>query len=213
MEYYTYAYLRKDGFPYYIGKGKGRRAFSKHSGFYPPSKERILFLKQNLTEEEAFNHEIYMIFVFGRKNLGTGILYNKTNGGEGCSGKVLSEKDIQNRRKGRLGKPLSESHKRKISKSTKGIPKSMTEKRRQSDIQKGLNSRGKARPKHSQETKTKISQKAKGRVPWNKGLKTSQKNGRSKKLTYDGMIYESIKDAARLTGKSVYHIRKYSDYE
>ena len=33
-------------------------------------KSRIIFLKQNLTEEEAFKHEIYMIAVFGRKDLG-----------------------------------------------------------------------------------------------------------------------------------------------
>jgi len=93
MEYYTYAYLREDGTPYYIGKGKNRRAFDrkKHTVFVP-SKDRIIFLKQNLTEEQSIRHEIYMIAVFGRKDLGTGILHNKTDGGDGCSGYFHSEK-------------------------------------------------------------------------------------------------------------------------
>ena len=83
MEYYTYAYLREDRTPYYIGKGKGRRLYKKRSKGVnaPKDKSRILILKQNLTEEESFRHEVYMIAVFGRKDLGTGILHNRTNGG------------------------------------------------------------------------------------------------------------------------------------
>lgn len=86
--YYTYAYLREDRTPYYIGKGKGKRAFTgPHRNVpVPKEKERILILKSGLTEEEAFKHEIYMIAVFGRKDKGNGILHNFTNGGDGKSG-------------------------------------------------------------------------------------------------------------------------------
>jgi hypothetical protein len=90
--FYTYAYLREDRTPYYIGKGKGRRVFDKRHSISIPPKERILFLKKNLTEEEAFNHEKYMIAVFGRKDLGTGILRNRTDGGDGPSNRIVTEK-------------------------------------------------------------------------------------------------------------------------
>jgi hypothetical protein len=83
-KYYTYAYLREDRTPYYIGKGSGNRAYRRTKKCIKPPKDRsrIIILKQALTEEEAFKHEIYMIAVFGRKDLGTGILHNKTNGGD-----------------------------------------------------------------------------------------------------------------------------------
>ena len=92
-DFYTYAYLREDKTPYYIGKGTGRRIYSTNrKGLKPPKdKSRIIFLKQNLTEEEAFKHEVYMIAVFGRKDNGTGILYNRTDGGDGISGFTHSE--------------------------------------------------------------------------------------------------------------------------
>jgi hypothetical protein len=100
--FYTYAYLREDGTPYYIGKGKDDRCFikgKKESVSPPKDKCRIIFLKQNLTEEEAFKHEIYMIAVFGRKDLGTGILRNLTDGGDGVSGYIPSESVREARRR------------------------------------------------------------------------------------------------------------------
>ncbi len=83
MEYYTYAYLREDGTPYYIGKGKGYRCnYGTGKNCNPPKdRSRIIKLKQNLTEEEAFRHEIYMIALFGKKCDGTGILMNIADGG------------------------------------------------------------------------------------------------------------------------------------
>jgi hypothetical protein len=98
--------LREDRTPYYIGKGTGKRIYKKEKGqIRPPrDKSRIIFLKQNITEEEAFKHEIYMISVFGRKDLSTGILHNKTNGGEGPSGAVRSEEYKRKRSQSVKGK-------------------------------------------------------------------------------------------------------------
>jgi hypothetical protein len=126
MQYYTYAYLREDRTPYYIGKGQGNRAYVNHYRekrnciSIPKNSDRILILKQNLTEAEAFRHEIYMISVFGRKDLGTGILHNRTNGGEGSSGDIRSEIFKQNLSKIHKGKTLSEETKKKISLANKG---------------------------------------------------------------------------------------------
>ena len=90
-DYYTYAYLREDKTPYYIGKGRGKRIHcTQRTIKAPKDKSQIIFLKKNLTEAEAFKHEVYMIFVLGRKDLGTGILRNRTDGGEGSSGAVRS---------------------------------------------------------------------------------------------------------------------------
>jgi hypothetical protein len=118
MKYYTYAYLRKDGTPYYIGKGKGDRAHqSAHSVKVPKDKSRILFLKKNLSEEEAYKHEKYMIFVLGRKDIGTGMLRNLTSGGEGndfWKGKKRSEEDRLKMRKAQLGKKMPAETKEKI---------------------------------------------------------------------------------------------------
>ena len=114
--YYTYAYLREDGTPYYIGKGKGCRINGKHrKNVKVPPKERRIYLKQNLTEAEAFRHEIYMIAVFGRKDLGTGILINLTDGGGGTTN--ISEETRKKLRKAATKYKTEKERKEAIKKS------------------------------------------------------------------------------------------------
>jgi hypothetical protein len=93
MDFYTYCYLDENLKPYYVGKGRLGRIDHPHHGCLVtlPPKERRLLLKENLTEEEAFKHEVYMIAVLGGKDLGKGPLLNRTDGGEGTSGWEMSE--------------------------------------------------------------------------------------------------------------------------
>jgi hypothetical protein len=134
--FYVYAYLRStDNTPYYIGKGKGNRAWSKtHNVTVPTDKSKIVLLQENMSDSEAKELEIKLISEFGRKDLGTGILRNLTNGGEGCSGRILSDETKQKLRKPkpagfgqiiaskRLGIPHTQDRINNISANRKGMP-------------------------------------------------------------------------------------------
>ena len=179
--FYTYAYLREDKTPYYIGKGTGRRIYHSKGRpcNKPKDKSRIIFLKQNLTEEEAFNHEKYMIAVFGRKDLGTGILHNKTDGGEGISGyshneetkKRISKSGEENPFYGKKHSLETLEKMREASKNRKRRPHSEETKRKMREsAQKYWNECGRDitgknnhfyGKNHSEETKKKIGNKLK----------------------------------------------------
>jgi hypothetical protein len=199
--FYTYAYLRKNRTPYYIGKGSVNRIYQNNGRYCnkPKDKSRIIFLKQNLTEEEAFRHEKYMIAVFGRKDLGTGILHNRTDGGEGSSGLVLSKETKEIMSEARRGKTLTEEHRKKLSEANKGknnpfYGKTRTEesRKKQSESRKGKYA-GKNHPKYgkspSGESRKKQSESMKGKNTdkkwWNDGCGNTV---RSKECPGDGWV-------------------------
>jgi hypothetical protein len=103
--FYSYFWLRKDGTPYYVGKGKGNRAFltNKHSVECPGDTSRIV-IQNYESEAEAFEAEKFFIAFYGRVDLGTGCLRNYTDGGEGLAGLLRTN-----------------SHSQKISQAKKGI--------------------------------------------------------------------------------------------
>jgi hypothetical protein len=139
--YYVYAYLRIDGSPYYIGKGSGRRAYWKHRRVpLPKNKSLIVILESNLSNVGALSLERRYINWYGRKDLGTGILINMTDGGENPpshKGKKQSPETIEKRIAPHRGAKRSAETCANISASLKGKKASEETKAKMSAARKG----------------------------------------------------------------------------
>jgi len=150
--FYIYAYIRshdskngKAGTPYYIGKGQDNRAWEKHFKVrVPKNKFNIVILESNLSEIGALALERRYIKWFGRLDSNSGILHNKTDGGEGGHGILHTEES-----KIKMSKAIREYHK-----NNPNIAAHSNETK--AKISAAL--KGKPGKKHSTETKNKISQ-------------------------------------------------------
>jgi hypothetical protein len=96
--YYIYLHIKlSTGEPFYVGKGKDNRAFVKRNrsihwrNIVNKYDYDIIFIKEDLTEDEAFIQELYWINRIGRKDINKGPLVNFTDGGEGSSGRPMND--------------------------------------------------------------------------------------------------------------------------
>lgn len=121
--FYAYLWLRENGTPYYVGKGKGKRAFTNNSHrIGKPTDDDRIMLQEFETEEDAFFAEKFLIALYGRKDNGTGILRNLTDGGEdppNLKGRKRSREGVLRGALKRTGLKRTEEQKLRLSEAHK----------------------------------------------------------------------------------------------
>lgn len=174
--------------PYYCGKGVQTRVLSKKNKKVQDKTNKIRSLGLEpyhinigpFDEDTAFNYEEMFVSLIGRDDLQTGPLFNLQEGGKG--GKSPS---LESRQK------MSDSHIDRTYEELFGKDKS-------DKMKEDLSLRW----KDNNPTK-------KGNIPWNKGLKNTISSPReTNPVEFRGILYPSINNASRMSGVSVYLIKK-----
>jgi hypothetical protein len=195
-----------DNSVFYVGIGNKRRPFIKigrnsywknivnKCGYY------VEIIQENLSLEDAKELEVFLISLYGRKDIKTGILSNMSDGGDGGN---LSEDfriKISERRKGIRTLPLdyvrTKEHCEKISNAKKGMV-SYFKGKKHTEKAKEIIKQKRAFQIFTKETLIKKSEAVKG-----------GKNPASKKVinTETKQIFDTMKEAAESVNISVSYL-------
>ena len=177
-DFYVYLHIKlTDGEPFYVGRGRGNRAYERGRGrrsqywFNIVDKYGfdVIFLENNLTGDFSFELEKYWIGRIGRMDLGLGPLVNFTDGGEGTCGMSKEAKEKRSKQmKGKnvwmKGRKLSDETRERMSKSRMGHKYNVGRKATQETKERQRKSmKGKNTGKRTEELKRKISESLKGK--------------------------------------------------
>jgi hypothetical protein len=213
LGYYVYSYLRSKksdtgdiDSPYYIGKGINERAFIKHRNVpLPKDKSKIVILSENMTETDALQAEMLLIRQYGRKDLKTGILHNKTDGGEGLTN--ASDETREKMASKKRGVPRSESAKASVSKGLKG--RNVTQITRDKISKKNRNKKRTAQQKKNM-SKPKSAQ---GRANMAKSPETRRKMSGPKPIKYRFIKNTTINESRRIRADDLENWIKKGNWE
>lgn len=198
---YIYMLIDKRNGKKYVGKHNGKKDDYWSSGLVPNrianKHGRDIFtrviLEDGIDDEELNNKEIYYIKLEDSFNNG----YNSTLGGEGGNHWVndKTEEEIklirEKQSKKLKGRVFTDETKRKMSESAKN--KVLTKEHRE-NIGKAVKKRG-GTP-HTDETKVKLSKAMTGKKNPKHSDFMVKNNPKSQKVSIDGVIYDTIKEAS-----------------
>lgn len=159
------------GEPIYVGKGKGRR-FAQHNPAAMAGKHvnryltnvikkygpvAFVIVQNGLTENEAFALERELIAKYGRVDIGTGTLSNRTDGGDGTTGYKHTAEWVAACREWNKRRVLTPESRARMSAASKGRKASAETRAKLSAFQR-------SRPKPSAETIRKMVESQRGRT-------------------------------------------------
>jgi hypothetical protein len=201
-KYYVYLHIKEtNGEPFYVGKGKENRykdtRRSEHwNNIFNKYGFDVIFLETNLNEKDAFEKEIYWIKRIGRKDLKKGPLVNYSDGGEGQTGKIMSDETKEKLRQINLGKKLSKESIEKTRQANIGskrsdigkqnISKSLIGKKKSEEARKNMSIAQQNKAPISEETREKMKQSFKG---LNAGRKYINKDNVNKFVKQEQLDY------------------------
>lgn len=205
FRFYIYRHIRLDiNEPFYIGIGTKPKKFNTYTEEYrrafkscdrkqiwknivSKTEFKVDIIYESNNYEEIQNMEKYFISLYGRKNNGTGILSNLTDGGEGSHGRIWKptkehiEKVIESNKR----RKLTPEHLMALNNGRRNKPTSDESRQRYREASLGR--------KHSDYSKNK-----------NRECRIGGKNWNAKRVkdTITQKEFDCLKDAAKFYGKS-----------